>query len=108
MFLSSADGDVGELLELPQGCQGPFKAQKGRWDSSRDASAENGLLLRCGEHLLVFLELRQQLWVPLKVGHGPQGPGHASLRNVQSPCEMREASQDSSAVAAKDEVLILN
>ena len=24
MFLSSADGDVRELLELPQGCQGPF------------------------------------------------------------------------------------
>ena len=24
MFLSSADGDVGELFELPQGCQGPF------------------------------------------------------------------------------------
>ena len=30
MFLSSADGDVGELLELHQGCQGPYRGSKGK------------------------------------------------------------------------------
>ena len=29
MFLLRADGDVGELLELPQGCQGPFRNSGG-------------------------------------------------------------------------------
>ena len=28
MFLSSADGDIGELLELPQGSQGPFQGSE--------------------------------------------------------------------------------
>ena len=30
VFLSSADGDVGELLELHQGCQGPYRGSKGK------------------------------------------------------------------------------
>ena len=30
MFLSSRDGNVGELLELHQGCQGPFQATRGK------------------------------------------------------------------------------
>ena len=28
-FLSSADGYVGELLELQQGCEGPFGSSRG-------------------------------------------------------------------------------
>ena len=28
VFLSSADGDIGELLELPQGSQGPFQGSE--------------------------------------------------------------------------------
>ena len=30
MHLLSADGDVEELLELPQGCQGPFRGSSGK------------------------------------------------------------------------------
>ena len=30
MFLSSGDGYVGELLELHQGCQGPFLGSRGK------------------------------------------------------------------------------
>ena len=30
MFLLSRDGNVGELLELHQGCQGPFQAARGK------------------------------------------------------------------------------
>ena len=29
MFFSSGDGYVGEFLELPQGCQGPFRGSRG-------------------------------------------------------------------------------
>ena len=43
VFLSSADGDVRELLELPQGCKDAFGAQEGRWDFSRYAEAEKSL-----------------------------------------------------------------
>ena len=43
MFLSSAAGHVGELLELPQGCQDPFGAQDGGWDFSQDGAAEKCL-----------------------------------------------------------------
>ena len=46
MFLSSADGDVRELLELPQGCKDAFGAQEGRWDFSRYAEAEKSLSVR--------------------------------------------------------------
>ena len=37
---------------------------------------------------------------------GPQGSSCGGLRNVQSPCKVRGASQDSSAVNAGAEVLI--
>ena len=57
VFLSSADRDVRQLLELPQGCQVPFRAQEGRRDFSRDAAAEKGLSSHGGENLLVFHEL---------------------------------------------------
>ena len=30
MFLLSADGDGGELFELPLGCQGPFRGSGGK------------------------------------------------------------------------------
>ena len=46
VFLSSADGDVRELLELPQGCKDAFRAQEGRWDFSRYAEAEKSLSVR--------------------------------------------------------------
>ena len=47
MLLSSGDGYFGELLELPQGCQGPFRSSRGKV----------GFLLRCrsgkGPHLML-------------------------------------------------------
>ena len=46
MFLSSADGYVGESLELHKGCQVPFEAEEGMWDFSRDAVVEKGLICR--------------------------------------------------------------
>ena len=60
-FLSSGDGDVGELLELQQGCEDPLEVPEVRCDGPRDASAEMGLISPGGENLLDFLELRQVL-----------------------------------------------
>ena len=52
----------------------PFEAQEGRWDSSRDSTAEKGLIFRGGEDILVFLEFRQEIWGSSQVTRGPQGP----------------------------------
>ena len=54
-------GELLDFLELTQGCQDPLEVQEGRWDFSRDAEVEKGLISRW-EILLVFLELRQQTW----------------------------------------------
>ena len=58
-FLSSGDGYVGELLELPQGVKDPLEVPEVRCDYPRDASAEMGLISPGRENLLDFLELRQ-------------------------------------------------
>ena len=60
-FLSSGDGDVGELLELQQGCEDPLEVPGVRFDEPRDASADMGLISPGGENLLDFLELQQVL-----------------------------------------------
>ena len=43
VFLSSADGDVGDFLSCLKGVKDPFGAQKGRWGFSRDTSVDKGL-----------------------------------------------------------------
>ena len=60
-FLSSADGYVGELLELQQGSEGPLEVPDVRCDKPRYASTEMGLISPGGENLLDFLELLQVL-----------------------------------------------
>ena len=56
------------------------------------------VFLGCGINIKVILDLQ---W-------GHQGPVCGGLREVQSPCKLRGASLDSSAVAAVAEVLIWN
>ena len=48
VFLSSGDGYGGELLELPQGCQGPFRGSRGKVGllSRRRSEKEPHLTLR--------------------------------------------------------------
>ena len=89
-YLSSGDGYVGELLELQQGCEGPFGSFMVRCDYRQEASTEMGLISPGGQNLLDFLELRQVLstydavlmdplrWpkerpVPMRVPRGPLG-----------------------------------
>ena len=53
---------VGVLLELPQGCQGPFQVSRGKVGFlSRHCSGKGHDLALMGE-LLDFLELWQETW----------------------------------------------
>ena len=89
VFLSSGDGYGGELLELPQGCQGPFRGSRGKV----------GLLSRCrsgkGPHVALrgespgFLELQQQTWGPSPVT--TETSGTLPLGPQEHPVSMRGA-----------------
>ena len=103
VFLSSADRDFGKIPELPQGCQGPFKAQEGRWDFSRDASAEKVLSTRGWENLLDFVELRCGFSQFIR---GTSGTHSWGFREVHSPSKWHCAPWDSPVVSAWAEVLI--
>ena len=46
VFLSSADGDIGELLSCLKGVKDPFGAQEGKWVFSPDSTAEKCLSSR--------------------------------------------------------------
>ena len=83
-FLSSADGYVGELLELQQGCEGPLEVPDVRCDKPRYASTEMGLISPGGENLLDFLELLQVL----STYNGDLRVRSSGLRKGQSPCEL--------------------
>ena len=103
MFLSRADGDVGELLELLQGYQGPF----------RGSGEKVGFFLRHRSGKGPQLTLRQE-----SPGFSRVAAGFLSsydreirdplrgLRDVQSPLKLRGALRDSTAVAVGAEVLI--
>ena len=82
-FVSSGDGYVGELLELQQGCEGPFGSSRVSCELPRDASAEMGLIWPGGENLLDVLELQQVLWTY----DGDLRDPLCGLRKGQSPCE---------------------
>ena len=89
---------LGNFLSCVKCVKVPFEAQEGRWDFSRDAAAENSLISRTGENLLVFLELRQETWSSSRVKMGTSRTHLCCLRKVQSPCELQTASLDSSPV----------
>ena len=91
----------GNFLSCIKDVKDPFKPQEGRWDFSRDTAAEKGLILRSGENLLVFLELQQEILAFSRVTTGTSGTCSRGLRKVQSPCELRGASRDSSPVGAR-------
>ena len=52
----------GNCLSFLKGVKDPFEAQEGRWDFSRDASVEKGLISQEVKNLLVFLKLGQEIW----------------------------------------------
>ena len=77
VFLSSADGDVGDFLSCLKGVKDPFGAQKGRWGFSRDTPVDKGLSSCGGGSLLVPRELR---WGSQRTARGASGRSslHAS------------------------------
>ena len=98
MFLLSRDGNVGELLELHQGCQGPFQATRGKVGFlSRHCSRKGPHLALRGEspgfsrvaagNMVFLLSYDEDLrdWL-------------CGLRKVLSPCEMPGNSRVSSPV----------
>ena len=75
------------LVKLPKVCQGPFQAQEGRWNFSRDATVEKGLISHGGVNLLFFLKLWQETWGSSRVKKWTSGNRLCGLRKIQSPCE---------------------
>ena len=106
VFLSSGDAYVGELLELSQGCQGPFQGSRGKVGFLSRLHSGKGPHLALREEFPGFLELRQQTWGSSRVTTGTSGTRSGGLRKVHSQCELQGPSWDSSAVAAVDKVLI--
>ena len=66
----------GNCLSFLKGVKDPFEAQEGRWDFSRDATAE------------VFLYLQQETWGSSRVMTGTSRIHSCGLQKVQSPCEL--------------------
>ena len=95
MFLLRADGDIGELLELPKGCQGPFQGSGGKvgFLSRRPRRKGPQLALR-GESPGFSRVAVGFLWSE----DGDLRDPHMGLMEVQSPRESRGAPRDSSAV----------
>ena len=75
MFLSRADGDVRELPELPQGCQGPSQDSRGKVGFLSRRHSGKDLRSRGGENLLIFLKLSG---APLQLRRGPQAPARGA------------------------------
>ena len=87
---------MGNFLSGLKGVKDPFESQKGRWDFSQDAAVEKGLISRGTWTLLFFPELWQETWGSSRVTMGTSGTRSCGLTKVQSPCELRGASRDSS------------
>ena len=70
-FLSSGDGYVGELLELQQGCEGPYRSSRGEVRlASRRLSGNGTHLARRGEPP----GFSRVAAGALEIRWGPQGP----------------------------------
>ena len=94
MLLSSGGVHVGELLELHQGCQGPFRGSRGKVEFlSRHRRGKRPHLTLRGESP-AFSVCSRKNGVPLKLTTWPSVTCSCCLRKVKSPCELREASQD--------------
>ena len=106
MFLLSGDGYVGEILELPKGCQVAFRGSRGKVGFLPRRCSGKGphLALRGGSP--GFSQVAAGNLGSSRVTTGTTGTLSCDLRNVQSPCELQGASRDSSPVAARAEVLI--
>ena len=84
-FLSSGDGYVGELLELQQGCEGPFRSSRGK------GSLASRCHIRNGPHLAWRGEppgFSRVVAGASRVMTGTSGTLSCGLRKGQSPCQL--------------------
>ena len=77
MFLSSGDGYVGELLEMHEACQGPFRGSRGK------ISLKTPQQKRASSHIegrisWFLVSCSRKHGVPLELGQGLQGPSHVA------------------------------
>ena len=119
MFHSSADGYVGELLELHQGCQGPFLGSRGkvgflsrrfsgkgphlalRGESpgfARVAAGNLGFLLSYGRDLREPLVLPQESPVSMRIARHPLGFLSSLCRVLGPHLKLKPEPQGSSPV----------
>ena len=104
-FLSSGVGYVGELLELQQGCEGPFRISTGQmWLASRRLSGN-------GPHLPWWREpsgFSRVAAGALELRRGPQRPALAASGKGSPHASCSGASRDSSPFDAGALVLVLS
>ena len=89
MFLLRANGNVGELLELPQECQEAFRAKRGKVGFlSRRHSGKGPHLTLKGESPGIS-RVAAGNSVPLELCWGSQGPAHGASgkSSLQVSCE---------------------
>ena len=108
MFLSSGDGYVGELLELPKGCQVPFQGSRGNVGFLSRHCSGKGLHLTFGGESpgvsrvvagnLGFLSSCNQDLKPVRVARGLLGFLSSQCRGIGPHLKLRPEPQGSSPV----------
>ena len=88
MFLSSGDGYVGELLEMHEACQGPFRGSRGK------ISLKTPQQKRASSHIegrisWFFSSCDSKLGVPFDLQWGPQRPTRVASgkSSLHASCE---------------------
>ena len=88
MFCSSGDVKVGDLLELPQGCQEPFRDSRGKLGFlSRHHGRKRSHLALRGESP-GFSQVAAANMGFLSSNNGDIRDTLVGLRKVRSPCEL--------------------
>ena len=77
LFLSSGDGYVWELLELPQGCQGPFRGWRVKVGFLKRPQRRASSRVE-GRNSWFSSSWDRKLGVPLELRRGPQGPARVA------------------------------
>ena len=97
-FLSSGDGYVGELLELQQGCEGPFGSSRGYVSLASRCLSGNGPHLAWRGEPPGFSQVAAGA---LALRWGPQGPALVASGKASPHASCSGPSRDSSPVDAR-------
>ena len=81
-------GMSGNFLSCIKGVEYLIDFQERTWDFSRDAAVGKGLISRCGENPMVFLEVWQEIWCSSRVATWTSGFHSYCLREVRSHFEL--------------------